>query len=275
MKLIYSLSKRTLEPHSDIVYKTFWVSMQNSRELGYQMELYGTSDAIQRLGSLAHSVVNVDTFEFELYDDIKMKIWEGIKPYEITIDGDVFLYQSDSKTGGLWLSVDSEFKELSAEGKLVLDTFNEFNPQQIIPEWDSTNTNGLSTGLVNWGKNDAFKKHYIEPYWKLRKWYLDNQIAMVTKNPKIHNMYPAISHIICENLLYQLVKYYGVEYKELNNNPNFKYLHKAGEEKYKNGYFKMGIDMMYNDIQFRKDTVKDTHKRMVAGGFKPFLEYPE
>jgi hypothetical protein len=275
MKLIYSLAKRTLEPHSDIVYKTFWVSIKNSKEMGHGIELWGTSDAIQKLGELADSVVNVDKFEFELYDDIKMKIWEGIKPHEMTIDGDVFLSDNGLKPGGLWLSVDSQFKQLSVEGKAVLDTFNKFNPQQTIPEWDSTNTIGLSTGLVNWGMNDGFKKHYIESYWKLKKWYFDNQYEMVVQNPKIHNMYPAISHIICENLLYQLVNYYGVEYKELNSNPNFSYLHKAGEDKYKNGEFKIGINSIYNDIQFRKDTVKDTHKRMVDGGFKNFLQYPE
>ena len=245
--------------------------MQNARELGYEIELWGTTDAIQRLGSLAHSVVNVDTFEFQLYDDIKMKIWEGIRPHQMTIDGDVFLYDSDLKPGGLWLSVDSEFKELVDVGKGILDTFNEFNPQQIIPEWSSANTIGLSTGLVSWGKNDEFRKHYIESYWKLRKWYFDNQYEMVLKNPKIHNMYPAISHIICENLLYQLVKYYGVEYKELDNNPNFKYLHKAGESKYDNGNFKIGINIMYDDIQFRKDTIRSTHQRLVSGGFKPFI----
>jgi hypothetical protein len=271
MKLIYSLSKRTLEPHSDIVYRTFWVSMQNSKEMGYEIELWGTSDAIEKLGELADSIVNVDTFEFELYDDIKIKIWERIKPHQITIDGDVFLYDSNLKPGGLWLSVDSEFKELVEIGKSVLDTFNQFNPKQIIPEWDSTNTIGLSTGLVNWGMNDAFKKHYIESYWKLRKWYFDNQNEMVIKNPKIHNMYPAISHIICENLLYQLVKYYGVEYKELYNNPNFSYLHQAGEAKYNGGHFKMGINIIYNELQLQKDTIKDTHTKLVDRGFKPFL----
>jgi hypothetical protein len=274
MKLIYSLAKRTSEPHSNIVYKTFWVSMQNAKELGYKIELWGTTDAIERLGELADSIINVDTFEFELYDDIKMKIWEGITPNEITIDGDVILYDSNLKPGGLWLSVDSEFKELVAVGKRILDTFNEFNPKQIIPEWDSTNTIGLSTGLVNWGMNDTFKKHYIESYWKLRKWYLDNQNEMVLKNPKIHNMYPAISHIICENLLYQLVKYYGIEYRELDNNSNFSYLHAAGEAKYNGGDFKMGINIMYNELQSQYDTIKDIHKRLVDRGFKPFLQYP-
>jgi hypothetical protein len=275
MKLIYSLAKRTIEPHSHIVYKIFYISMKNAKELGYEIELWGTCDAIQRLGELADSIVNVDTFEFQLYDDIKMKIWEGIQPNEITIDGDVILYDSHLKSDGVCLSVDSEFKELVEIGKGILDTFNEFNPQQIIPEWSSANTIGLSTGLVSWGKNDEFRKHYIESYWKLRKWYFDNQNEMVLKNPKIHNMYPAISHIICENLLYQLVKYYGIEYKELYNNPNFSYLHAAGQAKYNGGDFKMGINIMYNELQSKNDTIKDTHKRLVDRGFESFLQYPK
>lgn len=271
MKLIYSLAKRTIEPHSEIVYKTFYISMKNAKDLGYQIELWGTTDAIEHLGSLADSIVNVDDFDFELYDDIKMKIWENIKPHEITIDGDVFLYDNNLKMGGLWLSVDNEFKILSNEGKLILDTFNKFNPQQIIPEWDSTNTIGLNTGLVNWGMNEQFKKHYIESYWKLRNWYFENQFEMVTKNAKIHNMYPAISHIICENLLYQLVKYYGIEYKELNNNPNFKYIHKAGEEKYKNNAFTSGISTLFAELKFRNDSVQNLYTHIVRGGMRPFI----
>lgn len=272
MKLIYSLAKRTIEPHSDIVYKTFWISMKNAKELGYETELWGTSDAIQKLSDVSDFIINVDKFEFELYDDIKVKIWETIKPYEMTIDGDVFLYDSNLRTGGMWLSIDNEFKILSDEGKNILDTFNEFNPKQIIPEWDYANTIGLSTGLVNWGMNDKFKSYYIESYWKLRKWYFDNQYEMVMKNPKIHNMYPAISHIICENLLYQLVKYYGIEYKELYNNPNFRYLHKAGEEKYKRGNFLMGIRILNSEIQFRGGSVIEAYYRIIESGIPPFLD---
>lgn len=273
MKLIYSLSKRTLEPHSESVYQTFWVSMKNARDLGYHIELWGTTDAIQKLGDLAHSIKNIDDVDFQLYDDIKVKIWENIKPSEMTIDGDVFLH-NDMKLGNLNLNVDSEFTKLCDIGHSVLKSFNEFNPQQIIPEWDSTNTKGLNTGLVNWGMNDTFKKHYIDSYWKLRKWYLDNQYDMVMVNSKLHNMYPAISHIICENLLYQLVKYYGIEYNELSKNPNVRYLHAFGESKYENNQFSSSIRMIIKHIKIRGGTIMGAHSEMVDSGIPPFLYLP-
>ena len=270
MKLIYSLSKRTIEPHSDIVYSFFRISMLMAKEAGYEIELWGTSDAIQKLNDVVDSVVNVDDIEYELYDDIKMKIWETATPNTTTIDGDVFLYNK-LNLGGLWLNVDEKFTELSADGKKCLDSFNEFNIKSIIPEWDSTNTIGLSTGLVNWGKNDEFKKHYIESYTKLRRWYLDNQYDIVMKNAFLHNSYPAVSHIICENLLYQLVKEYDIEYKEFSKNPKNLYVHKSGEAKYKMGPLYGGIRTLENEIKQRGGTVTQNYNRMIEGGYPPFL----
>jgi hypothetical protein len=270
MKLIYSLSKRTIEPHSDIVYSFFRISILMAKEAGYETELWGTSDAIQKLCDVVNSVVNVDDIEYELYDDIKMKIWETATPNITTIDGDVFLYNKLS-LGGLWLNVDEKFTELSADGNKCLDSFNEFDIKSIIPEWDSTNKIGLSTGLVNWGKNDEFKKHYIESYWKLRRWYLDNQYDIVMKNAFLHNSYPAISHIICENLLYQLVREYDIEYKEFSTNPKNLYVHKAGERKYKMGPLYGGILTLENEIKQRGGSVTENYNRMVEGGYPPFL----
>ena len=245
--------------------------MKNAKEMGYKIELWGTSDAIERLGDLADSIVNVDNFEFKLYDDIKVKIWENITPLETTIDGDVFLFDSNFNSDGISLNVDCEFTRLSNEGKIVLDNFNKFNPKEIIPEWDINNTIGLNTGLVNWGTQTEFKKYYIESYWKLRKWYFDKQSEMIENTPTAHNMYPAISHIICENLLYQLVKYYKIKYKQFKNNPNFNYLHKSDENTTKNGDFKISIGMMYGQLRFSNMSVKEMHKRMVNSGMLPFL----
>ena len=274
MKLTYSLAKRTPEPHFDIVYKFFRISMLMAKELGYEVELWGTSDAIEKLEGIPDYIRNIDNIEYELYDDIKMKIWETAGPNTTTIDGDVFLYNKLS-LGGLWLNVDEEFTELCESGRECLESFNQFDIKSIIPEWDSTNIIGLSTGLVNWGINDEFKKYYIKSYWKLRRWYLDNQKDIVAKHPKLHNMYPVISHIICENLLYQLVKEYGIEYKEFSKNPKNSYLHKAGEAKYNGGHFKMGIKIICNELESQTDTIKNIHQRLVDRGFESFLDFPK
>jgi len=274
MKLTYSLSKRTVEPHSDIVYTFFRISMLMAKELGYEIELWGTSDAIKRLEGIPHYIRNIDNMEYELYDDIKMKIWETAGPNTTTIDGDVFLYNKLS-LGGLWLNVDEKFTELSETGKQCLDSFNQFDIKSIIPEWDSTNTIGLSTGLVNWGMNSEFKKHYIESYWKLRKWYLEHQYEIVISNPKLHNSYPAISHIICENLLYQLVKEYDIEYREFSKNLKNSYIHKAGEAKYKRGELLMGMRLLDMEIKARGGSVIENYNRLIESGVTSFLHFPK
>jgi hypothetical protein len=241
-----------------------------AKEAGYEVELWGTSDAIQRLEGIPDYIRNIDDMEYELYDDIKMKIWETAGPNTTTIDGDVFLYNKLS-LGGLWLNVDNKFTELSADGKKCLDSFNEFDIKSIIPEWDSTNTIGLSTGLVNWGMNDEFKKHYIKSYWKLRNWYLENQYDIVMKNAFLHNSYPAVSHIICENLLYQLVKEYGIEYREFSKNSKNLYTHKSGESKYKTGELSIGMRLLDTEIKIRGGSVTENYNRLVEGGVAPFL----
>ena len=244
--------------------------MLMAKEAGYEIELWGTSDAIKKLEGIPDYIRNIDDMEYELYDDIKMKIWETAGPNTTTIDGDVFLYNRLS-LGGLWLNVDEEFTKLSEDGIKCLESFNKFDIKSVIPEWDSTNTIGLSTGLVNWGMNSEFKKHYIESYWKLRKWYFEHQYEIVSENPKLHNSYPAISHIICENLLYQLVKEYGIEYREFLKNPKNSYTHKAGESKYKRGDLSIGIRLLDMEIKTRGGSVIENYNRLIEGGVKPFL----
>ena len=245
-----------------------------AKEAGYEIELWGTDDAIERLGHIANSIRNIDNMEYELYDDIKINIWQNTNSNVTTIDGDVFLFDK-LQFEDVSLSIENEFTELSEEGKKCLETFNEFDIKSIIPEWDSKNTIGLNTGLVNWGMNSEFKKYYIESYQKLRKWYLDNQYDIVIKNAYLHNSYPAISHIICENLLYQLVKFYGIEYKEFSKNPKNNYVHTAGDKKYKNGKLLTGIRMLDGELKFRGGTVRDTYNRLVEGGLPNFLYLPK
>jgi hypothetical protein len=245
-----------------------------AKELGYEIELWGTTDAIQKLEGIPHYIRNIDNMEYELYDDIKMKIWETAGPNTTTIDGDVFLYDRLS-LGGLWLNVDEEFTELSEDGRKCLDSFNEFDIKSVIPEWDSKNTIGLSTGILNWGMNTEFKKYYIESYWKLRNWYLEHQHEILMKNSKLDTTYPAVSHIICENLLYQFVKEYGIEYREFSKNRKNSYSHKAGESKYKNGELSMGIRLLDAEIKTRGGSVIENYNRLISGGIKPFLYLPK
>lgn len=248
--------------------------MLMAKQLGYEIEFWGTSDAIQKLEGIPDYIRNIDNMDYELYDDIKVKIWETAGPNTTTIDGDVFLHNK-LNLGGLWLNVDNKFTKLSETGLMCLNSFNKFDIKSVIPEWDSTNTIGLNTGLVNWGMNSEFKKYYIESYWKLRNWYLEHQYDIVIQNPKLHNSYPAISHIICENLLYQLVTEYGIEYREFSKNPKNSYLHSAGEAKYKNGNLLMGIRLLDMEIKSRGDSVVDTYNRLINGGIEPFLDFPK
>jgi hypothetical protein len=91
------------------------------------------------------------------------------------------------------------------------------------------------------------------------------------KNAFLHNSYPAISHIICENLLYQLVREYDIEYKEFSTNPKNLYVHKSGESKYKNGELSMGMRLLDMEMKTRGGSVTENYNRMVEGGVTPFL----
>jgi hypothetical protein len=265
-KIIYSLSKRNPEPHPDIVYKTFYISMLIAKEVRCEIELWGSSDAIERLGTICDSVVNVDDVDYKLWDDIKVKIWEETNTP--TVDGDIFLYQNPKF--GKSLSIDAFIKSDISE-KTIRD-FNSFNPTAIIPYWDVDNINAFSTGIVNWGDNLDLKKEYVKEYRKLREWYFSKEAEMVEKNEYLSIKYPALSHIICENLMYQFAKHHNLEWTSLET--TMKYDHWYGDKKYNNSHKKAGITKLYDMVTKTNKNVIKCYQTLIDSGFKPFLYLP-
>ena len=93
MKLVWSLANRNPQhPHNQYVYDMFYLSVHLAKDLGYETVLYGTTDAIVRIGEYFDETHNTDNIEYILFDDLKIYIWETRTDDYATIDGDMFLY---------------------------------------------------------------------------------------------------------------------------------------------------------------------------------------
>lgn len=240
MKLVWSLANRNPQhPHNQYVYDMFYLSVHLAKDLGYETVLYGTTDAIVRIGEYFDETYNTDDIEYILFDDLKIHIWETRTDDYATIDGDMFLYSpiEFNTNSNIFLSFDELIKgDVSKTVSDSLKLLNEFDIVNLIPEWNTDSKKSISTNLIRWKGNNGLLNYYIDSYRTLRKLFLDNEDIVKKRNSELANNKSLISHILCEHLLERLVSYYNLSYDEIRANPKNSYSHWQGSEKFENKY---------------------------------------
>ena len=178
MKLVWSLANRNPQhPHNQYVYDMFYLSVHLAKDLGYQTVLYGTTDSIVRIGEYFDETHNTDNIEYVLFDDLKIHIWEMRTDDYATIDGDMFLYSpiEFNTNPSIFLSFEQLIKnDIPNSVTDSLKLLNQFDITTLIPEWDISSKNSISTNLIRWKGNNGLLNYYIESYKKLRKLFLEN-----------------------------------------------------------------------------------------------------
>lgn len=288
--MVYSLvhlNNNKMNYHLDYTYDMFYVSMKMAKDLGYSVILFGSSDVLSKLHGAYDLCYDVSNMNFFLYDDIKIHIFNTLNGNDYCIiDGDLFLFERlnfgdefDEELTSNKLIFSYEDFDVKPKEKIVIDAiqhFNSFNPKSIIPEWNNINLSSCNTGLLKWhGSNTTndFKKYYIESYMKLRNWYLDRLDAM-NKNELLKTNRTISSHIICEHLLYQLVKHYKLGclpmYKKRNND----YSHWKGPTKFNDVRMTDGIYQLSKAIKNKNGlsnlSSKQIYVNLVNSGMFPF-----
>jgi len=238
MKLIWSLANRMPEvPHSPYIYDMFYLSIHMAKELGYETILYGSTDAVDRLGDYVDETYNIDNLDYRLFDDTKIYIWKTRSDDYITIDGDVFLHSKleFNKNQSTFVSFD-EIVNLPNDGyiKESYDIVNKLGISQLIPEWDNTQTKSFSTNLIHWKSNNGVLQYFIKSYETLREWYLKNEDYITKLNSELAVGNSLISHFLCEHLLQRIVSYYSLGYDEIRVNTKNSYYHWQGSDKFTN-----------------------------------------
>lgn len=237
MKLVWGLQNKIKDKfHSPYIYDMFYVSIQMAKDLGYETVLYGTSDAIEKIGQYVDEVYNTDDLEYKLFDDLKVHIWKSRVDDYLTMDGDVFLHSplifNDTTP---FVTVDSLVKEKHmGYEKDCLDILNGLDINEIIPEWNTESKISFSTGLIRWKGNNGLLQYYLELYKKFRTWFLNNEGLINEMNSELSADKSLISHFICEHLLQRLVEYYELTYDVLEDNPSNSYYHWQGNDKFIN-----------------------------------------
>lgn len=275
MKIVFGLHQMDkTQLHSKFVYDMFYVSIQMANELGYETVLYGTSDAIERLGEYVTEIHNTNDLDYIFFDDLKIYILETRNDEYLIMDGDVFLHSPlVFKNTNSFLYVDTIVKaHHSGYMKDALTTFNTFNIQSIIPEWNTFTKISFSTALLKIKGNNGLLKYYIESYKKLRSWFLKNEKELTKNNSDLECRKSLSSHLICEHLLQRMVEYYGLDYQQLDNENS--YYHWQGAEKFNNTNKINCITLLSDTHKVMNDSIKNVYDYLVnTNQIKPIL-YP-
>jgi hypothetical protein len=273
MKLIWALQQKGLNQlHSPFVYDMFYVSIQMAKDLGYTTVLYGSSDAIERLGEYVDETFTTNHIDYALYDDLKVYIWENRIDDYLILDGDVFLHSPlvfKNPNSFVWVDTIVK-KQQNGYSKDCLDILNTFDITKQIPEWNSKTGISFSTGLVRMKGNNGLLQYYVESYKKLKKWFLENETILIEKNEELNSNKSLISHYLCEHLLQRIVEYYGLEFEVLENENS--YYHWQGNDKFKNIDKWDCIRLITNKHKEEGGTIRDVYDSLVKDELiKPIL----
>jgi hypothetical protein len=275
MKIVFGLHQiDKTELHSKFVYDMFYVSIQMANELGYETVLYGTSDAIERLGIYVTEVHNTNGLDYIFFDDLKIYILETRNDDYLIMDGDIFLHSPlIFKNTNSFLYVDNIVKtHHSGYMKDALTTFNSFDIQSIIPEWNPLTKISFSTGLLKIKGNNGLLNYYIQSYKKLRSWFLKNENELIKNNLDLESKKSLSSHIICEHLLQRVVEYYGLQFEQLDIENS--YYHWQGSEKFKNNDKVNCITLLSDNHRVMNTSIKNVYNYLLnTNQIKPIL-YP-
>jgi len=275
MKIVFGLHQiDKTQLHSKFVYDMFYVSIQMANDLGYETVLYGTSDAIERLGIYVTEVHNTDGLDYIFFDDLKIHILEIRKDDYLIIDGDVFLHSPlVFKNTNPFLYIDSVVKaHHNGYMKDALTTFNSFDIQSMIPEWNPITKISFSTGLLKIKGNNGLLNYYIQSYKKLRSWFLENEKELTKNNSDLESKKSLSSHIICEHLLQRVVEYYGLQFEQLDIENS--YYHWQGDGKFKNNDKVNCITLLSDNHKVMHTSVKNVYNYLLnTNQIKPVL-YP-
>ena len=274
MKLVWSLANKDPKtPHNPYVYDMFYLSIHMAKDLGYETVLYGTSDAIERLGDCVDEIHNTDSIEYVLFDDLKIHIWDNRTDDYATIDGDVFLYSPIEFNTNSFLSFDEMVNKIEVDYVVdALNLLNSFDIDKRILEWNPNSTNSISTNLIRWKSNNVLLKYFIQSYRGLRTAFLENEVEIVEINSELAKTKSLISHLLCEHLLERIVSYYKLPLDELRRNKNNSYSHWQGSEKFENIHKINGVKLIVETHKNFGGTIKSVYNSLLSQGLiEPIL----
>jgi len=274
MKLIWGLQKKVKNQlHSPYVYDMFYLSIHMAKDLGYETVLYGTSDAIERLGEYVDETYNTDDLDYRFFDDLKCFILSTRTDEFVLLDGDVFLHKPLKINKESMVSIDTIVPiQNSGYAKDCLEILNEFEINKIIPEWNPDLKSSFSTGLIHWKEQNGLLEYFLKSYMKLRKWYLENENDLVNRNEELISDKSLSSHFVFEHLLHRIVTYYDLKINVFNHENS--YYHWQGQEKFDNGDKMDCVRLIVMNHKSIGGTIKSIYDLLVKdSSIKPIL-YP-
>ncbi len=257
--LCWSLTKpnKNTTEFSEYVIDMYYLSMVMAKQLGYRIVFYGNSVAIEKLRELCDEIINIDNLHYEFYDDIKVFIWETRRDDYVVIDGDVFLYKRLLfRENFIHKKYDIRVDTLQQLSKKEVDStkssinlLEHLGISKKLFEWNYyKGGDSYCTGIIHWN-NTEFKEYYIQQYYILRKFILDNRNFLEENIQYLKSDSSILSHILCEQTLYKLMDYYNLNADILAFNDENSYTHIQGSTKFRNPDVYIGIGLLVRELR--------------------------
>jgi len=278
--LCWSLTKNRgdISEFFPYMYDLYYLSMAMARELGYNVVLYGNTSAIQNLKDIADSVINIDFLDYQLFDDPKVYIWASRADEYATIDGDVFLYKRinfrDTHNGNITVAVENNQTLSIGQTSRAYNLFSECGVNRVIPFWESYRTDSYNTGIIKWNDVEA-KNYYLSKYYEFRRWFLDKRDLMGNIEPSIVTNVSIGSHLVCEHLLYKMIKNFklNVDVLKTNSYNDGAYSHFVGADKYTNIEKWLPIKLLVEEIREMKKHLGSSYRFNIKGVYMELAKF--
>lgn len=211
--LVYTFSKKfsSFENLHRIV--ELYTETYESNKNIYSIKFYTDNQSVSLFEKKIDNIKIVDTSHHVLLDDLKLSVMESLSENELIFDGDIFLEHSlsiptDNDVICERITFFDNFPQARQKYKNAADLYISNGVQTVIPFFNNYQPWSPNIGMLYFYNKDAQKK-YLEYYYILREWFIDNDIegkyGLMRKDIRNYaTIGQYILGLVCENFNYSI-----------------------------------------------------------------------
>ena len=210
----------------------FSASMIRSKQLGYQIKLYGCQTTLDYLNGYYDIGVLVDSNQFVFTDDLKIYIHKNEDLNCITIDGDIILYERLNIPNDCDIIFDRrgkiKNKDFNSKYYKIFNILRNFNIEDDIKYFDFKGVDAFNVGILKFN-NSEIKSNMLSSYDTIREYFYKNIYPIIGDEMDLSVMF-------CEYYFSRIIKINNISTKYFSESSSYEhyFYNKKFSKKYKN-----------------------------------------